>query len=316
MPIEHWSLPVYTGCMYVGVDIGGTKTLVAVLDEHGRIQHSVKFPTPKDYDHFLLELRHVAHHLPEHDFLAGGVGMPVTVFDRKHGRGLSFGNLPWRNVPIQHDVERIFHCPIVIENDAKLAALSEAMLLKHDYHTVLYVTVSTGIGYGLVVDGQIDTSIGDSGGKGLLLEHKHKFVPWESFASGHAIVERYGKLAKDITSETTWRAIARDLAKGLIELIAMAEPEAIIIGGGVGSYFDRYGHLLEQEIARYHIPLIKLPVLLQARRPEEAVVYGCYDLAKQTYGSQNASVKHFVDSSEASNNYGQEGHPTRATAHR
>jgi predicted NBD/HSP70 family sugar kinase len=278
--------------MYVGVDIGGTKTLVAILDEQGRITHSVKFPTPKNYDHFLLELKHTVHHLPLHDFRAGGVGMPVTVFDRKHGRGINFGNLPWKNVPIHHDIERILDCPIVVENDAKMAALSEAMLVKDEYRVVLYVTVSTGIGYGLVVDGQLDTSIGDGGGRTILLEHNHKFVPWESFTSGHAIVERYGKLAKDITSESTWETISRDLAKGLIELIAVTEPDVIVIGGSVGSYFDRYEKHLRKAVQRYDIPLVKNPDIIAAQRPEHAVAYGCYDLAKQTYGSHHRAAAH------------------------
>jgi predicted NBD/HSP70 family sugar kinase len=274
--------------MYVGVDIGGTKTLVGILDEHGSITHSLKFATPKNYDHFLLELRHIAHNLPVKEFRAGGVGMPVTVFDRIHGRGVSFGNLPWRNVPVHRDIERIFDCPIVVENDAKMAALSEAMMVKDDYRVVLYVTVSTGIGYGLVVDGQIDTSVGDGGGKTILLEHKHKFVPWESFASGHAIVERYGKMARDITSDSTWETISRDLAKGLVELIAVCEPEVIVIGGGVGSYFDRYEKHLKKALTHYDIPLLKMPDIVAAQRPEYAVVYGCYDLAKQTYGHAKA----------------------------
>jgi glucokinase len=64
----------------------------------------------------------------------------------------------------------------------------------------------------------------------------------------------------------------------------MTQPEVIVIGGSVGSYFDRYGSLLAEEIRKYEMPLVKLPRLLQAQRPEQAVVYGCYDLAKQLYG--------------------------------
>jgi predicted NBD/HSP70 family sugar kinase len=171
----------------------------------------------------------------------------------------------------------------VVENDAKLAALSESRLLKDKYSVVLYITVSTGIGIGLVVDGKIDTNVGDGGGRALLLEHKGKMMSWEDFASGRAIVERYGKKAADITDEGTWRAIARDLAKGFIQLIAMLEPEVIVIGGSVGVYFDKYGKLLTEEIKKYHVPLLSMPVIKQAGRPEEAVVYGCYDLASQGY---------------------------------
>lgn len=270
--------------MYLGIDVGGTKTLVAVLDEHGVIKESVKFPTPKNYDNWLLELRHTLAHFKHQQFKAGAIAIPATSIDRKHGRGVVFGNLPWRDVPVQHDVERIAKCPMALENDAKLGCLSEAMLLKHDFEKVLYVTVSTGIGVGLVNKQLIDSNLGDGGGKTIMLEHKGKFVSWETFASGHAIVERYGKFAEDIHDAETWKAICRDLGLGLIELIAITQPEVIVIGGSVGTYFERYGKLLAAELKTYHVPLIKLPELRGAQRAEQAVVYGCYDYAKQVYG--------------------------------
>ena len=273
----------YTDNMYLGVDVGGTKTLVAVLNGHGVIQERTKFPTPKNYDNFLLELRHALANFKTHDFKAGAVGMPVTVFDREHGRGINFSNLPWRNVSMQADVERIANCPILVENDTKLAALSEAMLLKDKYQSVMYVTVSTGIGYALIVDGRIDLNFGDGGGRTMMLEYKGKMTPWEDFAGGRAIVARYGKEATDIKDEATWKAISRDLAKGFIHLIAVMQPQVIVIGGGVGRYFESFGKLLAAEIKKYEIPLVTLPKLVQAQRPQEAVVYGCYDLAKQTY---------------------------------
>ena len=270
--------------MYVGIDIGGTKTLVTVLTADGEIRERFKFPTPPNYGHFLLELAHTLHHFTHHDFLAAGVGMPVTVFDRTHGRGVSFGNLPWKNVNIQHDIEKLVHCPIVLENDAKMAALSEALYIKKEFKRVLYVTISTGIGVGFVDHGVIDINIGDGGGRAILLEHQGKQTPWEDFASGRAIVAHYGKRAEDIHDAETWTRICRDLAKGFIELIAIIQPEVIVIGGSVGTYFDRYGKILAAEIKKYHVPLVPMPALRQAQRPEEAVVYGCYDLAKQVYG--------------------------------
>jgi predicted NBD/HSP70 family sugar kinase len=269
--------------MYLGVDIGGTKTLVAVLDAHGVIVEHQKFPTPTDYDEFLRELRQTINSFGIEDFRAGGIGMPVTVYDREHGRAISFGNLPWRNVSVQHDVERISHCPMATDNDAKLAGLSEAMLLKDRYDKVLYITVSTGIGIALIDHGRIDENIGDGGGRPLLLEHHGRLVPWESFASGHAIVQRFGKLAKDITDQKTWHIVARDLAQGLIELIALTEPEVIVIGGSVGTYFNRYGILLAEELKKYKLPLVDTPPIMGAQRPEQAVIYGCYDYAKQVY---------------------------------
>jgi predicted NBD/HSP70 family sugar kinase len=274
--------------MYLGVDVGGTKTLVAVLDEHGVIKQEQRFATPKTYDHFLLELRHIAAHLGDYDFKAGGVGIPAIKMDRKHGRAANYGNLPWRNTPVQADLERIFDCPFVVENDAKMAGLSEAMLLKTEYSKVAYVTVSTGVGFALVVDGKIDINIGDGGGRILKVEHKGKHVALDDFASGRAIVNRYGKRASDIHDKETWQKICRDLAKGFIPLIAMMEPEVLVIGGSVGVYFDHFGDLLRAELKKYELPSIFIPELRQAQRPEEAVVFGCYDLAKQVFGHAKA----------------------------
>ncbi len=269
--------------MYAGIDIGGTKTLLAVLSDEGVIVEQLKFPTPLNYEDFLSELKLHVSDLQHKDFKAAGLAIPAPVMDRENGIGKSYGNLPWHNTPIQSDVMHILKCPVAMDNDAKLAALSEAMLLKDQFTRVLYVTVSTGIGYGLVIKGVVDENIGDGGGKTILLEHNGKMVPWEEFASGHAIVERYGKMAKDITDEETWRSISDDLAKGLIELIAITEPEVIVFGGSVGNYFERFNQYLEEAIKSYSVPLIKSPKLIKAQRPEEAVVYGCYDIAKQKF---------------------------------
>lgn len=268
--------------MYVGVDVGGTKTLLAALDDAGVITEQAKFPTPKLYDDFLEQLAGTFAGFATKDFRAGTIAIPGTL-DRKHGRALRLGNLSWKNIPVQHDAERLFGCPMAVENDAKLAGLSEAMLLKKTHHVVLYITISTGIGTALIVDGKIDTNIGDGGGRTIMLEHKGKLMAWEDFASGRAIVERFGKRAADITDTKTWQIISHDLAKGLIHLIAITQPQAIVIGGGVGTYFDRFQPLLEAELEKYKLPMVTLPELMAAQRPETAVLYGCYDLAKQAY---------------------------------
>lgn len=271
--------------MYLGVDIGGTKTLAAVLDTNGVIVKKAKLPTNPDYQAFLTELQQTIAEFGDYDFRAAGIGMPVTDFDRQHGVGIVFGNLPWVAVPIQRDIEKIANCPVALENDAKLAGLSEAMLLKQ-YSKVLYVTISTGIGTALIVDQKIDTNVGDSGGAGLLLQHRGKLQPWEHFASGKAIVRRFGKKAKDIHDEATWHTIVHDWSRGFLELIAIMEPDVIVIGGSVGTYFSRYHALLEAELKQYETPLLTIPPIVKAKRPEEAVLFGCYDYAKQSYGAR------------------------------
>ena len=273
----------YTMLMYLGIDVGGTKTLVGLIDKGGIIHHSQRFPTPVNYDDFLHQLSETVASMSTDDFAAVAAGVPATHLDRVHGIGRRFGNLPWRDVELRDDLSELFNCPAAIENDAKLACLSESMLRK-DKSRVLYVTISTGIGYALCSDQVIDTNIGDGGGKLLLLEHRGKLVPWESFASGHAIVERYGKKAADITDDATWQRIAHDLSMGFLELIAITEPDVIVVGGSVGTYFERLKTHLETALKKHQTPLLTIPPMEKAQRPEEAVLYGCYDLLEGIYG--------------------------------
>jgi len=269
--------------MYVGVDIGGTKTLVGALDDDGVIIERIRFATPKDYSEFVEELRAAAANLEHKEFRAGSVAVPGRI-DREHGTVHYLGNLPWHDEPLQSDTEKILRCPIILEHDSVLGGLSESMLLPEDKR-VLYVTISTGIGTGLIDHRAIVPELADSEGGQMLLEYHGKRVKWESFASGRAIVERFGKKAADIDDAASWQRIAHDLAQGFIELIAITQPDTIIIGGSVGSYFNRFKEYLIREVAQYQNPLVPLPVFQQAARPEDAVLYGCYDLAKARYGS-------------------------------
>lgn len=269
--------------MYIAIDIGGTKTLVAILTNEGVLHESAKFPTPELYDDFLQGLSNTVAAFTTSDFRAGTVAIPGSI-DRKRGIVEQLGNRPkWQKLHILRDVEHITQCPMRVENDAKLGGLSESMLLKKQYSRVLYVTISTGIGIGLTVDGYIDDTIGDGGGRTILLEHHDKLVPWETFASGSAIVKAYGKMASDITDKTTWAKIVRTFTPGLIELVAILEPEVIVIGGGAGHYLERFHDLLVADMKRYETPMLQIPPILPAKRPDEAVIYGCYDYAKQKY---------------------------------
>ena len=277
--------------MYLGVDIGATKTLVAVLDERGIIKEKTKFPTPQEYDNFLLELRHTLAHLATKDFKAGAIAVPGWL-DRQHGRVIRLGSLRWANKPsqwvnkpIQADCEKICHCPLATENDANLAGLSEAMLLP-EYDKVAYVTISTGIGTGFVDHQQLDPGLLDSEGGKVLLPHKDKLVPWENFASGKAFYKHFGKKVADIPPSdiVAWQYIARHLAPGLYTNIAITQPDVIVIGGSVGTYFEHFAKPLREELKHYELPVVEIPKLTKAQRPEEAVVYGCYDMAKQRFG--------------------------------
>lgn len=266
--------------MYLAIDIGGTKTLVASINASGEIVKSNKFPTPIDYDDFKKELKENIQNL-EVTFNRGAVAAPGKI-DRKHGVLLACSNLTWKNVPLEADIERMAHCPMQLENDTKLAGLSEAIHIIDEFKKVLYVTISTGISSALVLDGVLDQGMLDSESGQILLEHNGKLQTWESFASGKAIVKKYGKRASEIDSDHDWKMISKNIAVGLIDLIAIVQPDVIIIGGGVGSHFEKFKKPLNEILKKYETPMVTIPPVIGAHKAEEAVVFGCYHLAKMS----------------------------------
>jgi len=258
--------------------------LLAAFDEAGTITEQVKFPSSPDYSSFLNDLSEtISSNLSSHEFLAAAVGAP-GLLDRHAGIIHILSNLPWRDKPIRDDISKIIHCPVTIENDSKAGALSEALLVLNQYKRVLYITIGTGIGGGFIVNGALEPDLYNSEFGQIVFPHNNKLMRWESFASGKAIFELYGKKAAEIDDPVIWKAIAGDLGLGIIAACAITQAEAVIFGGGVGVYFEKFAEPLRVFIDQHLHPLILKPTLLQAQHAEQAVVFGCYELAKQLYG--------------------------------
>jgi predicted NBD/HSP70 family sugar kinase len=265
--------------MILAIDIGGTKTLIAPCDENGKPVEEIKFPTPQKYADFKKELAaNIVAITTEYTLVV--VAAPGKL-DRKNGHAIGFGNLPWKNVPLQKDIEHITGKKTLVENDANLAGLSAAHSVRPLPHKALYITISTGIGTGFVVDGVLDPDFLDSEGGHILINNDGKLITWEQIASGKAIVAKYGKRASDIDDPVTWDAIAQDFAIGIVDLTAVFDPDVILIGGGVGTHFHKYEKFLLAHIHKLLPPLVDMPKVVAAPNAEEAVVYGCAILANQ-----------------------------------
>lgn len=268
--------------MIIALDIGGTKTLIAAFDEQGRIVQTVKFKTPKEYPNFKSALATNAEKFTTHNYSSGVIGIR-GLLNRDSGILQSLllddSSPDWDNVAIAQDCQAVFKCSFQIENDSKLAGLSEAVLLP-DFNKVLYVTISTGIGTAFIVNKQINSYTHDSEVGKSMYFHGGRYQKWESFASGHAMVTRYGKLAEDIDDPNIWDEISDDWAIGIINVCLAYRPEVVVIGGSVGTHFAKYKEFLEEAIEDLRPKEILMPPIRQASRPEEAVVYGCYELSK------------------------------------
>ncbi len=266
--------------MILAVDIGGTKTLVALCKKDGYVVEQLRFETPKKYSDFLKAFKATLETIDVKKATIVSMAVPGKI-NRKTGVAIAFGNLSWKNVPIKNDVCKLTNLPVLIENDANLAGLSEIHNIKPIPHKGLYITISTGIGTGFVTDGYLDNDFLDSEGGQMLFEHKGKLVKWEQFGSGKAIVSKYGKKASEIDDKKIWEEIAKSFAIGIVNLTSVLDPDVIVIGGGVGSHFAKFETPLKKDIRLTLSPLVDEPILLPAKHAEEAVILGCIIYANQ-----------------------------------
>ncbi len=255
----------------IGLDIGGTKIAGAVVDEYGTVLAERVEPTPDESDAASVEavlLDLVDSLRARHDILAIGVGA-AGIVEWPAGRMLWAPNNAYRDWPIRERLEKATNLPVVVDNDANVAALAEARL-GEPYPNMLLVTVGTGIGGGLVLDGAIYR-----GSTGLGAELGHIILNpdgprcgcgnrgcFEAYASGTALnrmaadaaaenpdglIARLGAADGEVTGHTVLHAVGlgdataaalfarlgRWLGVGIASLSNIFEIDAVVVGGGL-----------------------------------------------------------------------------------
>ena len=266
--------------MYLGIDIGGTKTLLAVFNDDGSMVESQKFPTPNAYDDFLKELTGNLTQLKTKSFERCAIGVPGNL-NREQGIALALGNLPWRNVTLRDDVQAIVTSPTLIENDANLAGLAEAKMLVGRYTKVLYVTVSTGIGGTLYQNDEMIRALEDMEMGKMPLPFEGRIAYWENFAGGRSIVDRYKKMASELDDPKAWHEIAERLGYGLAIVCSILQPDAIVFGGGAGQYAEKFiPHLQAYLKENLHVVVNPPQAMFPAHYKDQSVIVGCYQLAR------------------------------------
>jgi glucokinase len=250
----------------LALDIGGTKLAAGVVDGSGRVHSFVVVPShvergPEQALERLFELGRQAvaeSGLAWAEIQAVGIGCGGPL-DATRGILVAPPHLPgWRDIPVVALAEQQYDRPAVLENDATAGAAGE-----HRYgagtHTrnMVYLTVSTGVGGGVVVDGRLYRGAMGNGG-----ELGHVTVDWhgrpcrgcgrlgclEAYVSGTSIAERAreagmaGAAAADVAAAAragdpvataVWDETVEALACGLTSIVNLFEPELVVLGGGV-----------------------------------------------------------------------------------
>lgn len=213
----------------------------------------------------------------EKDIEAIGVGLPGMI-DKKKGLSIYANNLKFNNTNIVEEMQKRIDLPCYIENDANCAAIGENVCgVAYGNENLIYITIGTGLGAGIIINGKVfDGSFGGGGEAGhmvIVAEGEEctcgRKGCWEAYASASAL-RREGRIAaakypnskiydlvdgniKLIDAKTVFDAadlgdeVAIDiidmyikyLAVGLVNLVNIFQPEAIIIGGGVCAQGDK-----------------------------------------------------------------------------
>jgi glucokinase len=264
----------------IGVDVGGTKTLFSLVAPDGTIEARVRRTTVTSSQESLLaeldsgveELRS-AH--PE--AAAIGFGIPSRI-DQRRGRALASVNIPLADIDFRDRMRERHGLPVAIDNDGNAAAIAEWKIgAARDKSYVVMLTLGTGVGGGLILDGrpyrgatgsgaelghiviQVDGPECACGGRGHL----------EAVASGNAA----GRVARELygngaTGEDLVRRaeegepgaveamtqIGRGLGAAIATFVNMFEPEIVVIGGGFGVSNDLLQAPAREVILRDGLP--------------------------------------------------------------
>jgi glucokinase len=259
----------------IGVDVGGTKVAAGVVDERGKIIEKLKRSTPaaRPDDTADVIAGVVIDLLSRYHVTAVGIGAAGFV-DETRSTVLFAPNLAWRDEPVQKRVEERIGRKVIVENDANAAAWAEAKLgAARGQQDVILITVGTGIGAGVVLDGRLYRGRWGSAGE----PGHYRVVPdgrlcgcgnrgcWEQYASGSALVAEARELARrapgaavrllelgngttegidgpavtqaaregDAGALTCFEIVGGWLGHGLADLAAILDPGCFVIGGGV-----------------------------------------------------------------------------------
>ncbi|MGI5838530.1 MAG: ROK family protein [bacterium] len=309
--------------LIVGVDIGGSKIALGLGDFAGTLRERREFPTPAEPN---PATERIAAQIMDMLAAAGtgpgalaGIGLGCAgPLDQEAGTVLNAPNLPrWANFPLRGAVAGWFDCPVWLENDANAAALGEHRFGSgQGFADMVYVTLSTGIGGGIIINNQLLRGQGGGAGEighmtilpdGPLCNCGNRGC-LEALASGPAIARRarerlaaggssrlYEMAGGDpaaITSKTVAAAAAAGdrlageilaetieyIGIGLGNVVTMLNPEAVIIGGGVAK-IGRYLLAGAREIIGRRVRLVPPPAVLPSGLDGDVGIYGALSLA-------------------------------------
>lgn len=269
---------------YIGIDLGGTNIKAGVVNDDGRVVFKLSRPTKaergymmviKDMAKIVFEVSEVGK-IPMQEISCIGIGCPGTI-NRDEGKIEFSNNLNWYSVPVVECMENLTGKKIFIENDANAAAFGEyiAGSLKGTQNA-LFITLGTGVGSGIILDGRIFVGFNGMGGELghiVIVENGLRCTCGrngclEAYASASALIRRTkevmqqqpssklwdvcGGQLKRVNGSTVFKAADQGdetakkiideytgyLSSGIVSAVNVLQPEIVAIGGGLSGSAD------------------------------------------------------------------------------
>ena len=279
--------------IYIGIDLGGTNIAAGLVDEKGNILRADSVPTVKERDwrEIVRDMATLAKRLTEEggytlsDVKAVGIGCPGTV-DNATGTVVYSNNVVMENVPLAEEFCKHLGAslPISLENDANAAALGEYMTCGEGVDSFVFITLGTGVGGGIVLDGKLWRGFNGAGAEighqSLVFNGKPctcgRRGCLEAYASVTALIAQtkeamaehpesamnsWAEKNGQVTGRTAFECAAagdavaiavRDryieyVAEGICSIVNVLQPKVLAIGGGI----SREGEVLLKPIRDY-----------------------------------------------------------------
>jgi len=233
----------------MGIDIGATKTHIGVVKD-GQVVDEIKYPTRAEASKEAIIEDLIGHMntFVKYRFESVGIGVPGLV-DDKTGIVYDLTNIPsWQEVPLKEQLEEHFQVPVRVTNDANMFALGEKTFgAGKEYDNLVGITLGSGFGAGLVIDGKMYAGTLSSAGEMADIPYLDKTI--EDYCSGKFFRQQYdlegvelSKMAAagDKNAQRIFYEFGTHVGAAIRIIMNILSPQAIFLGGSVSKSFSLF----------------------------------------------------------------------------
>ena len=281
--------------MYIGIDLGGTNIAAGIVDESGKIlaKDSVLTLAERPIEEIVADMAEISKKVTKDAGLeishikALGSGCPGSVVNETGTIAFS-NNIRMKNVPLAKMLQSHINLPVNLENDANAAAYGEYVVNGKGMKVFVFITLGTGVGGGIVIDGKIFRGFNGAGAElgHMTLVHDGlactcgKNGCWESYASVtalirqtqeamdknpdslmHDVAKKEGKVSGrtafdaakqgDAAAAEVVNTYVKYVADGIVSMVDLFQPEKLVIGGGISKEGDYLLNPIKEYVEKY-----------------------------------------------------------------